>query len=146
MAQENATQWDLRSLTIPLQLDEKLFVFLMLAILVIVGVNLFRSLRLSRASRLGHLADPVSYRDALEKIRSSLKQWIFVPLFAWGLLASRHLYLLWGDLLVEKDIHRTMMFYNLRQLAAELYLATLVSFAAFLVRWYILKRLGKLRA
>ena len=137
MAQETSTQWDLRYVNTPTRLDEKLFIFLMLTALIVVAIKLVRVLSLSRSS-------PEISRDSLRKIASSLGQWLFVPLFAWGLLASHHLYILCQGLLVEKTIHVSLPLYNLGELAVELYLSLIVSLVAFLVRWHVLKRLERL--
>ena len=145
MAQETSTQqWDLRYVNTPMRLDDKLFIFLMLAVLVVVGIKLVRTLRLSRASRQGNLLSPATYRDSLQKIGGSLGQWLLVPLFAWGILASHHLYILCQDLLAQRNIHVSVPLYDLRELAVELYLSLIVSLLAFLVRWNVLKRLERL--
>lgn len=144
MAQENATQWDLRTICPLMNLGDRLFLFLLLAILVVVGLKLLRVFQLSRASRLRRLPDPEIHRDSLEKISTSLKQWLFVPLFAWGLLASSRLYRVCGGLLTTKNIPPSAMLYELRELATQFEVALIVSLSAFLARWYILKRLEKL--
>ena len=86
MAQKASTQWDLRYVYTPMPLDEKLFIFLMLAVLIVVAITLVRTLRLSRASRQSNLPSFAVYRDSLQKIASSLGQWLLVPLFAWEFL------------------------------------------------------------
>jgi hypothetical protein len=143
---QNGTQWDLQEINAPLRLDDMLFLFLLVVISVVVGIKLLRSFRLSRAARLGNLPNLATHRDTLDKITNSLKQWLIVPFFAWGILSSHHLYLLCGGLLIEKNIHLTVPLYELRNLATELYLAFIVSFAAFLARWHVLKRLEKIRS
>jgi hypothetical protein len=50
---------DLRYVNAPMGLYDKLFIFLMLAVLVVVGIKLERTFRLSRAS-------PAIYRDSLQ--------------------------------------------------------------------------------
>jgi hypothetical protein len=138
LTQENTTQWDLRNINAPMRLGDKFFVLLLLAIVLVTAVKLFRIFRLSRS---GKVDSTVIYRVAIARIADSLKQWLFVPLFVWGILASRHLYLLCTELLADKALHPMVLLYDFRQLATELYLAGVVSFVAFLARWYALKRL-----
>jgi hypothetical protein len=145
LTQENATQWDYRNINAPMRLDDKFFVLLLLAILLVTAVKLVRIFRLSRVSRSGKVGNTVIYRDALARIADSLKQWLFVPLFVWRILASRHLYLLCTELLADEALHPMVLLYDFRELATELYLAAIVSFAAFLARWHALKRLENFR-
>jgi len=139
VAQETGPQWDLREINSPLPVDARILVLVLVGVSIIAVIKLVRAVRISHSKREGIL----NTRNELELLARSITQWMFVPFFAWALVAAHHMYRLCAALLLERHPTWFIILFELREIFVLLYLSAFVAFGLFLLRWYVLKHLGR---
>src|ERR1700737_4146457 len=144
LLQQTSTTWDLRYEPPPISSGLKLYMLFLFFICIITGIKVVRLWRDGRSARkrqdMNH-----GYPQRLQVASISLGQWIVCTFLIWGILSSIPLYDESNGLLASKTVPTSAILFTIEEFSTLLTLTLLVVFLLFLARWYVLRRLGKLR-
>jgi hypothetical protein len=144
MFQETIT-WDLRNMHAAPSAGMKLYMLFLLVACVVAGAKLLKAWRGAPPFRSERQANNPTYVDGLSAASISLKHWIGCIFLVWGIYASIHFYDACAGLLLKKTVGGSAIFFVVQDFAGALNMTLLVALYLFLVRWYLVKRIGRLR-
>jgi hypothetical protein len=145
MFQDTAVTWDLRDMHPAPSAGMKLYMLFLLVACVIAGAKLLNAWRAAPPFRSARQANNPTYVDSLQAASISLKHWIGCIFLVGGVYASIHFYDACAGLLLQKTVGGSAIFFVVQDFAAALTMTLLVALYLFLVRWYLVKRIQRLR-
>jgi hypothetical protein len=144
MFQETIT-WDLRNMHPAPSAGMKLYMLFLLVACAVAGAKPLKAWRGAPPFRSARQANNPAYVDSLQAASISLKHWIGCIFLVWGIYASIHFYDACAGLLLQKTVGGLAIFLVVQDFAGALNMTLLVALYLFLVRWYLVKRIGRLR-
>jgi hypothetical protein len=129
----------------PIPLDEKLFILFTLAVGILVLIKLLLLWWKAPPFRRSLPADLPAYALQLRLLAVSLKRWLLLPLFAWGILFAHHLYELLGYIARTKMFGISALAGDLQEQVGYLLFALCITLFALFTHWHIRLRLEKLK-
>ncbi len=143
--QESAyTSWDLRTVTSEPSTAIKIYILFLFVVCIVTSIKLIRIWRMAAPFRAQRQRENPVYESLLQSTASSLKRWIRVTGFGWGIFASISVYDFCDRLLDQKTVGSLVVVFFVRDLSPTLTMALLVALFAFLVQWHIDRRIENL--
>jgi hypothetical protein len=142
---QETTTWDLRDMPPSPSTGMKLYMLFLLVACVVAGAKLLTAWRGAPPFRSARQANNPTYVASLQAASLSLKHWMGCIFLVWGIYASVHFYDACAGLLLQKTVGGSAIFFVVQDFAAALNMTLLVALGLFLVRWYLVRRIERLR-
>lgn len=124
----------------------KVYVFFLLVMVLVTVLKLLRVWRGAWPFRLSQKTGDHVYLRVLQVSSKSLTQWIGCAFLGWGIVSSETLYNFCRGMLNEKTTGRLVILFAVRDFAGSLSMALCAVLFAYLVRWHINTRIGRLQS
>lgn len=144
MIQESST-WDMRAIQVHPSVAEKLYVLFLFAVVIVVVGKLAMTWRIALPLRLSKKRDDRAALESMMAIAASLKQWTILTVLGCALFSFLEAYDQCERVIMSKATGGRIVLYVVQDLARYCVMGGVVILLAFLVRWYILKRIEYLR-
>jgi hypothetical protein len=122
----------------------KIYILFLLVVCIVMSIKLVRIWRIAAPFRAQRQRENPVYESLLQSTAASLKRWIKVTGFGWGIFASISVYHFCDRLLDQKTVGSLVVVFFVRDLSTTLTMALLVALFAFLVQWHIGRRIENL--
>ena len=142
MFQETIT-WDLHPEP---SIGFNLYILFLLVACVVASAKLIKAWRGAGLFRSPHQIHNPAYVQNLDAASISLKHWIGCTFLVWGCYFTSHLYNVCSGLQASRTIGTQTILFVIQDFAAGLAMTFLAVLFLFVVRWYVVKRVERLRA
>lgn len=142
---QESTGWDPRYIYREPSASLKIYVLFLFVVCIVASAKLVQVWRAAPPFRLSRKAGSADYLQSLETSCTSLGQWIGFTFLGWGIFASVSLYDVGNRLFDSERIGSVAILFVIQDFSTTLTMALLVVLFMYLVRWHMLKRIGRLR-